>query len=59
MPTPKIIGLDKLNAQLKKIASVDDKEALLAGAYKLQELSQKSTSLPVDTGFLGLHILQT
>ena len=44
-----IEGMAKLNAQLKKLGNLSGK-AILAGALKLQELSQKNC--PVDTGFL-------
>ena len=45
-----IKGLDKLQKQLKNIGAAQYSKALLAGAYKLQELSQ--TDSPVDTGFM-------
>lgn len=49
-----IEGVDKLNKQLEQLKDLDSKDAVLAGAMKLQELSQKQPieSLPVKTGFL-------
>mgnify|MGYP001344908547 CR=1 FL=1 len=46
----KIQGLDKLNEQLEALGKINHKEALLAGAIKLQSLAQPNA--PVDTGFL-------
>jgi HK97 gp10 family phage protein len=46
-----IKGLDKLNQQLKELEKLgENKQALLAGGYILQKLSQENA--PVDTGYL-------
>ena len=47
-----IQGLDKFQRQLEKLGKINHKRSLLAGAYKLQELSMQQKDLPVDTGFM-------
>lgn len=43
-----IIGLDKLNDQLKNLKGIKTATALLAGAFTLQGYAQENS--PVDTG---------
>lgn len=45
-----IRGLAELNEKLRALGNLSHRKALLAGAIKLQELSQRES--PVDTGFL-------
>lgn len=45
-----IRGVEELNRKLRALGEIKVNRALLAGALKLQRLSQKNS--PVDTGFL-------
>ena len=50
MANVEIEGLSELNKKLKGLGNIKHNKSLLAGAIKLQEISQRYS--PVDTGFL-------